>query len=311
MPSKSRKWVSRSDFALIFSLPGYMFLSWFVHEPWWNGICRVMNRFSRIFSSPNPLVEKVALLLPSTMMDVDPAAIVQELEEGRREHYFQVFRDYRPRGWNTVFEINGIHHLEEARQSKRGVILWIDHFVFNGLLPKKVLAQAGYRFTHLSRPEHGFSKTEFGVRILNPLRTSIEDRYLKGRVLIERGAESRSVRSLTRLLKQGEIASITAGAWEGRRTARAKVLGHDYPLATGAPAIAHSTDSSLIPVAVYRLPHSGKFRVDLDSPILLGSVETKSEAIEVALAAYARHLEPLVKAYPGQWRGWNYLEVRS
>ena len=308
MSTHVRKWISRNDVALVFTLPFYLLMSWVLPEYQWRRVCRRIAAVSRASSPRNPLVEKVADILTNMLLEADAGEIVQELDEGRREHFFQVFRDYRPFGWNPEYEISGLNHFEEARNTKKGVILWIDHFVFNGLLPKKFLAQSGYPFSHLSRPEHGFSKTEFGVRFLNPLRAYVEDRYLQRRVLIERGAEARSVRILSRLLKRGEIVSITAGAWEGRRIAKTKLLGCQYSLATGAPAIAHSTGSFLIPVAVFRLEDSSAFRIDLGTPILLHSAETKSDAINDAMEAYAEHLEPLIKAYPGQWRGWKYLE---
>ena len=307
MSSKSRTLVSWGDLALVLSLPFYFVVSWIIPERGWNGLCRIVQGISRAFSKTNPMVQAVSVLLPGTKIDVAADEIVRELEEGRREHYFQVFRDYAPGGWRPEFEITGLHHLEDARASGRGVILWMDHFVFNGLLPKKFLAQAGYPFSHLSRPEHGFSKTEFGVRVLNPLRSRIEDRYLNKRVLIERGAEARSVRTLSKLLKQGEIVSITAGAWEGRKTTTASVFGYEYPLATGAPGIAQSTGADLVPVAVYRLNDNGKFRIDLGDPIRFDREEPKPAAISRAMQEYAAHLEPVIRAFPGQWRGWKYL----
>ena len=52
------------------------------------------------------------------------------------------------------------------------------------LVSKMALHRAGYGLVHLSRSEHGYSSTIFGMRCLNPLRSRIESRYLAERVVI-------------------------------------------------------------------------------------------------------------------------------
>ncbi len=39
--------------------------------------------------------------------------------------------------------------------------------------------RAGLAVSHLSRASHGFSGSRLGVRVLNPIHTKVEDRYLR------------------------------------------------------------------------------------------------------------------------------------
>ena len=93
----------------------------------------------------------------------------------------------------------------------------------------------------------------------------------------------------------------------GRKTTTASVFGYEYRLATGAPGIAPSIDADLIPVAVYRLNDGGAFRIALGDPIRFDREEAKPDAISRAMKECAAHLEPVIRAYPRQWRGWKYL----
>ena len=241
---------------------------------------------------------------------LDPAAVAAELESNRIEHSFQYFREYRPGGWRIPHAVEGLEHLAEARASGGGVVLWMAHFVFHGLAAKKLLGEAGFRVHHVSRPEHGFSKTAFGIRVLNPLRVRVEDRYLASRILIG-ATDQRAIGERIRgLLRDGEIVSITAGAWEGRRIARVPFLGGHYPLATGAPALAHAEGATLIPVFCWRgdAP-DGRLTLRVDRPIGMPAGAGRQQAIDHALAEFVDRHDAVMRAAPGEWRGWNYLDT--
>ena len=123
----------------------------------------------------------------------------------------------------------------------RGAILWASHFVFGGTLIKMALAENGYALSHLSRPEHGFSKTGFGIRVLNPIRCRPEDRLLKERIVIDREDMAKTARQVNRVLEDNGILSITVGAWEGRSLADVPFLGHRLKIATGALNLGYKT----------------------------------------------------------------------
>jgi len=304
----ARRRIDAGDIRLALSLPVYFLLAWLLPERLWAPLCRGL---AAIGPTRNSLIPRIARFgaVPGGRT---PEAIVRALEAGRREHYLQILRAYRPGGWRPDLAIEGLEHLDAALAGGKGALLWVDHFVFNGLAPKQALFEAGRPFFHVSRPEHGFSKTAFGVRFLNPVRRRIEDRFLAGRIVIERGREAATIREIRRRLAEGHAVSITAGAWEGRRIAEVPFFGGLMPLATGAPRIAAVAGTPLLPLAVIRDPVTGRLSVIIEPPLREhGMCDRESsgreEPAEALLEAYARRLEPRVAAASDQWRGWNYL----
>jgi lauroyl/myristoyl acyltransferase len=180
--------------------------------------------------------------------------------------------------------------------------------VFNGLAPKKGLHDAGFPYVHLSRPEHGFSKTRFGIRVLNPLRRKVEDRYLASRVIIRQNSGIGAMRDLRKVLADNGIVSITAGSWEGRVIVEPEVFGCRMPLATGPIALALATGAPLLPVFVWRESRTGILKVEIDAEIPLDGSGDKPAVIAGVADAYAARLQERIRAAPEQWRGWRYLE---
>lgn len=88
------------------------------------------------------------------------------------------------RSWRPVVHLNGTTHLRKALEGGHGAILWVTETAFSTLIVKMALHNAGYQAIQLSRPGHGFSASDFGVRFLNPLWTRVEDRFIAERLLI-------------------------------------------------------------------------------------------------------------------------------
>ncbi len=234
-------------------------------------------------------------------------AIAWRAAAGRTEHYIQVMKVMSARGWAPKMRLEGEEHLKAALARGKGAILWVAHFCFNTQVTKMALKAGGYRVSHLSRPEHGFSKSQFGVRFLNPLRWNAERKYLDKRVIIDRVDAGGSLREAQAVLEDNRIVSITAGAWEGRRLAYGPLLGCRFPLATGAPNLAQRTGAALLPVVTTRIANSNVFQVKIGEPLAV-EFEDKLEAIRTATTGFLNALEIAVLESPDQWRGWKYLE---
>jgi len=307
---KSRALITGSDFWLCFTLPFYAAIAWTVPERFWAGLCRRFLEPIDRKGSNDVLVKAVEASGLETELSLDGAEISQSLNASRIESYFQYLRSYRPGGWTCDIAFEGKEALEVATVEGRGAVLWISHFVFNGIAPKKALAEAGYQVAHLSRPEHGFSVTRFGIAFLNGIRSKVEDRYLLKRITIHRQAEERAVREAHRILKRGDLVSITAGAWEGRQIASIPLGRGSFPLATGAAALAHSTQAKLIPVFVVRERREGRplIRVILSKPIAFDSAADRIEALHTCVEEFSRQQFHMIKRYPDQWRGWKYVQ---
>jgi lauroyl/myristoyl acyltransferase len=300
-----RALVERSDVTLCALLPVYAALSWLRPEDRWAPLIR--SYFVSI-DEKGPLDTMVRGIEASGLapeLAISAGAAASILNAHRLESYFQYLRDYRPGGWKTETRIDNEPVLKEVVQSGRGAVLWVGHFVYNGLPLKKGMHSAGYEVFHLSRPEHGFSTTRFGMRCLNPIRSIIEERYLAKRIIIERGAEHKAVREAHRLLKQGKTISITAGHWEGRQLAFAPIGEGFLPMSTGAPSLAHATGAALIPIFIVR--EDGIFRIIVGDEIGMAK-NSRENAVREAIAKFAQQLSSYAVAYPDQWRGWKYLK---
>lgn len=81
----------------------------------------------------------------------------------RTEHLFHVIASLLKKGWRPRFQITGREHLDDALAEGRGAVIWVAHFAFASLFTKMALSDAGYKVSHISRPEHGVSKSRFGI----------------------------------------------------------------------------------------------------------------------------------------------------
>ena len=120
--------------------------------------------------------------------------------------------------------LSGSSRIEAALAAGTGVILWVTPIAGSTLGTKVALYRAGYAVHQLSRPQHGFSTTPFGIRHFNPLWQGSEDRYLRDRILIDAQNPAPAMRRLLRVLKSNGIVSITVTA-QASKTAELPFLG--------------------------------------------------------------------------------------
>lgn len=206
------------------------------------------------------------------------------------------------------YECRGLEHLNAALARGRGAVLWVSDFVGAGEAVKVALARAGHRVSHLSRLEHGFSKTRFGIRFINPIRTRFEETYLRERVIYDRLRPKQALGRLTARLKDNGIVSIAASAHEGRRLAEGRFFAGAHRLAAGAPKLARRAGAALIPVHAMREPgRPDRFTITLDPPLPISYDIPEDEAILAATGAYLEGLEEQVRRRPEAWGGWRRL----
>jgi len=309
LQATDRNSISAADVKLTALLPLLFAMSWLVPERQWR---RLSGWFAgrREGAREDSVARGVRLSGLGPELGIHGSQISHMLNSHRLLSYLQYLRDYRPGGWRCPAVIEGMDRLLAARSESHGVILWVAHFVYNGLPLKKALSDAGVRVFHMSRPEHGFSTTAYGVAVLNPLRSRIEERYLARRIMIKRGAEHVALREAHRLIGEGNVVSITAGHWEGRQVARIPVGAAALPVSTGAPSLAHATRAPLLPVFI-SLATDGRFRLRIGDALTCDPALPRSVAVAAAMAEFSRQLSGEIGRSPDQWRGWKYLEASS
>ncbi len=239
--------------------------------------------------------------------DDEAARIVHSLYAGRLAAQVDLLRGLLV-GPDLRLDCQGLQELDAALTRGRGAVLWISDFVGAGEATKIALAKAGYRASHLSRPEHGFSKSRFGIRAINPIRVRFELRHLKERVVYDRRQPQEAIRHLAQRLAENGVVSLTASAHEGRQVAEGRLLAGRIRLAVGAPKLALMTGAPLIPVHAIRDPEEpGRFEIIFDPALTLSRKLPKGEAILAATRDYLDRLEIQLLRRPEAWGGWRRL----
>jgi predicted LPLAT superfamily acyltransferase len=295
-----------SDARFLAELPWLWFVAWFLPESRWDRLCRGLERFKSRLGWFEP--DDVAAIMARGLRRDPSIDLAIRWAAGRTECHLEVLRMLRPGFRDTAsFEIAGLEHLSAAVAKGRGCLLWVGHFCFNSLAVKAAIAGAGHRLWHVSRREHGFSKTRFGMRVLNPMRVAAERRYLAGRILIDRANPGGALVAARRTLEAGDVVSFTAGAWEGVRPIDVELVGSRLSLSTGAPGLALMTGTPLLPVFATRADR-GKVRIEIGAPIAVPSDGTRDDKLRRMAQEFADRTEPYIRQCPGEWRGWRNLK---
>jgi uncharacterized protein len=221
-----------------------------------------------------------------------------------RELNMQIVGLWRWPAWRPEICLLGAEHLQEALGKGRGVILWMAETVFATLIGKMALHDAGFHTYQLTRAQHGFSTTEFGIRHLNPIWTDIEDRFIAGRATIKGNNSAEPLARLRALLAENKIA-IVAAVPQTRRILSIPFLRTELPMAIGAIRLAQETGAALLPVFTLA-KEDGGFEVAIHEPL---SVSGASVDYESVAAAFAKQLERIVSDHPDQWTGWHWLQI--
>ena len=212
----------------------------------------------------------------------------------------QILALHRASRWQPRIQIHGLEHLERALESKSGAIIWVSDFVYSSLITKIAFHQAGHGVSHLTRPQHGFSDSPYGIRVLNPLWTKIEDRYIAERITIDEKIGDTALELLRRRLGANRVVSITVGNW-ARRTLDLPFFNGVIRLATGPAHLSRVCSAPLLPVFTLR-SDSGEYHVSIGAAI---DGQTTSEGdYAPTIQAYLKTLGDYVLKYPDQWNGW-------
>jgi Lauroyl/myristoyl acyltransferase len=306
-----RPWFTLEDAKLAAALPLLWLFAITIPERRWPALChRLESIRAGINASDLKRVGRAAeRIIGGSHVSFERRAFALEAAAGATEHNLQVLRSRSRTGWNPLLQLEGAEHLDSALAAGRGAVLWVAHFCFHALATKKALRDAGYRVWHLSRPEHGFSRSTLGIALFNGIRTAVEGRQLAGRIVFDRGRPGAAAVAATRVLAQNGILSITAGDWEGQRIASIDVCGGKLQLAVGAPRLARLAGAALLPVFTVRGTDQQTIRVIIEGALDVQSSGEADAALQRATQAFGRVLEGYIRRYPAQWRDWARLEL--
>jgi lauroyl/myristoyl acyltransferase len=306
-----RPWLTLEDAKLAAALPVLWMFALTVPERRWRTLCyRLESIRAGVKAKELQCVARAARrVVGGSHVSFEGRAFALEVAAGATEHNLQVLRSRSRSGWNPMLRLEGAAHLDSALAAGRGAVLWVANFCFNALATKKALHDAGYRLWHLSRPEHGFSRSTAGIALYNGIRTGAERQQLEGRIVFERDRPGAAAVAAMRVLAQNGILSITAGDWEGQRIASIDVCGGKLHLAVGAPRFARLAGAALLPVFTVRGADQQTIRVVIEPALAVATDGKTDDALQAAAQAFGRSLERYVRRYPAEWRDWKGLEL--
>ena len=301
-PAQGTRLISAKDVALAAAVPGLAGLGWLLPDKVCLGICRAvvrtMWRLDRGRYADQAAIFRTTLRGRHSDAEID--AITRESASLRQFERLLLLRFYRPGGWRPRARLEGREHLDRALQQGRGAILWVKPAAFGDVMTKVACHQAGCDAYHLSRHTHGgFSKTRFGIRVLNAIRIHVERRNLAGRVIIDPDDPRAAIDRLAERLSEGKVVSITVGA-EAKRVTEVPFLDGSIPLAGGAANLALKTGAPLLPVFTERRP-DGSFVTTIEPPLQAPSEGNQGEKIVALLSSYPPVMEPYFLRLPEQF----------
>ena len=206
------------------------------------------------------------------------------------------------RSWCPDIRLHGDAELRKALNNGRGAILWVTDSTYSTLIFKMALNSAGYRVSQLTRPDHGFANSPFGIRFLNPLWTSVEDRFIDERVTIQGDNAGTALAILRDRLAANRVVIITVHSM-AHRIVEVPFFQHSIRLPTGPMRLMRETGAALLPAFVFAVDN-GRFDVTIESALPSWD---KDGAFDRTATAYAKRLEPYVSTYPEQWTGWEFM----
>ncbi len=300
--------LTATDLVEIVRLVFLLLLSWVLPVRSWPDVARglaFLDGALRI-KLVDTRVSHVGRVLGSARAANSPRGIVMQLLAANYESRMQILRDYRPDCWRPEIEIIGLEHIENGLHEGRGILLWVGNFAFSSHVTKMALSRAGVAVSHLSRPTHGFSRSLFGIRALNPIQTRIEDRYLRERLTVT-PQNARAVWPLIQeKLDENGIVSITVGD-QARRIARPRFLAGRIRLATGPAYLACTTGAALLPVFTLRTD-ARSYSIHIGPPLGKGSNADDDMCVNGIIEEFAARLQPLVLRHPGLWHNWSNVD---
>jgi hypothetical protein len=239
--------------------------------------------------------------LPAETVGIDARPLEIAFRQTNYWELLEILRDYWPGGWRPTIILVGEEHIKAALARGRGVILWYCTFNRTMIAHYKGLREAGYPVSVLMAGTHGFSDTRFGVRVLNPIRVTIEKRYMGEAFLIGSQGAGPAIRSLIGRLGENRCIHIAA-IQTGRHVAERPFLGGRLRLAKGAPSLAVSTGAALLPT--FTVPVGpASFEIHIEPPLTSDAADDDLKQ-EDMVSAYVPVLERYVRNWPELWRGW-------
>jgi lauroyl/myristoyl acyltransferase len=309
-PHLGRARLHPKDFLLLAYIPAITLIAWLLPERLWGDVCNGAAHFLMTLrrSRTRSYYRKLNEILGSRLTALDVKEILACFLAKNHLARVQGMRCHAPGGWSPPIRFEGQEHIELALAAGKGAILWIAPMASKDLITKMALHRAGYRVSHLSRFDHGFSISLWGARLFNPLWTRIEERFLAERLVMSAATQVGPLRLLIKRLHDNGLVSVTANH-EGRKYPHtAPFLSGTIRLAEGAPSLSLATGAALLPVFTVREP-DGMYVTKIEPALVSVTGGKPAQEIGSLTAQFVRLLESYTLRFPCDFQGWGLCGV--
>jgi lauroyl/myristoyl acyltransferase len=242
--------ITGRDLALVATMPVMCAMAWTLSAEAQRRVARALGRqLARVRSGRATDERERGIALLGEAFDHD--TLFAASQQNVIAEWLQLLRLQRPGARLPAVSLLGAEHIDAALARGTGAVLWVVRSTYSHTIAKVALHEKGYAVSHLSRLDHGFSPSRFGARVLNPIRTRVERRFLAERVVIGDGAGPALAR-LAELLRRNRLVSITVGGTASRKN-EVPCLGGSIRLSPRPMLLARETGAALLPVVVEAL----------------------------------------------------------
>ncbi|HET6757586.1 MAG TPA: hypothetical protein VFH21_08255 [Burkholderiales bacterium] len=299
--------LSARDLFMLAYFPAFAILAWCLPERLWYGQCMRLAKIQALGKSAATRARVIARLLEGRAPAAEAQLISRTLVARIHHARMQVLRCHRFGAWTPEVKLIGGEHVERALSAGKGAVLWVAQFVYSDLMTKVACHQRGLLAAHLSRREHPISATRLGAKLLNPIWTSIESRYIAERVVMAPGQTTAALRELVLRVRANQLISITAFASPGQKTYSAPFLNGKLRVAGGAPYLAQRSGAALLPVFTI-LDAQGTFVTTIHPSVCAPAGLDADAAIQHVVTQWVARLETYVLNWPDQYV-WHLAQL--
>ena len=255
-----------------------------IRETW---VRRVEGRMRQVFES--------------RLEDADFRLLALEYCQMTREVQWMRWRAFHSSEVPAETSVEGLERIRRAQESGTGVILW--GISFCETLPVKIaLHRKGVSLVHLSSAVHGSPSphTRLGMRVVGPLYSVPEVRFLAERVVIPPDESLGYLRVLRARLSEGACVYIRGDIKSSRNNVVAEVLKHEIEFAPGAPGLSWKLGAPLLPVHVVR-DSPFRYRAVIHPRIEVDRELSKKHFIRAAVDRFVEVIERCALESPSSW----------
>ncbi|MGI9436738.1 MAG: hypothetical protein ACR2Q4_18230 [Geminicoccaceae bacterium] len=205
-----------------------------------------------------------------------------------------------PRRWQPKTRLIGEEHLKSALAKGQGTVLFAATLAYNDLITKAALAQSGYLVSHVSMTTHGFTNGGLVARLLNPIYTHAEKRFLRERMVFH-GKNTKTINARIKAKLRDNAPVMITVTPLGRRTSVRPCLHGQVRIATGGLTHGWEAGSAVLPIFTIQRP-GGQIETIIEPPLDMPAGLSKNDAVERMVSDYVPRLEAHIAEHPEQLR---------